>query len=392
LQNRNLQQSNPLRPIAIYLPQFHPIPENDEWWGPGFTEWRNVVKARPRFKGHYQPHLPRDLGYYDLRLEETRIQQANLAKEYGIHGFCYYHYWFNGRRILERPIEEVLSRGTPNFPFMLCWANENWTRIWDGTERNVLLKQEYDDTDAVNHAEYLMRFFLDPRYIKIDGRPVFAIYRDNEIPNVSRYLSIFRDVARTHGLELYLCRFERHSGTRPETPQELGFDAGIEFPPLSPSFSEFTQNFFAQPRTYLNRQFRRAVTKGIDLLGANSPTTKLKIPDAIYDYEQFVEFDLNRKDPLYTVFPGVSPGWDNTARRRDGGATIFRGSNPHSFQKWVMGKAQKFTPKSSEENLFFINAWNEWAEGNHLEPCEKFGLKTLEALRYGLSSKNHDAS
>src|SRR6476620_7799168 len=175
-----------IKPIAIHLPQFHPIPENDEWWGKGFTEWTNVTKAKPLFKGHYQPHLPADLGFYDLRLPEIREQQAQLAKEYGIYGFCYYHYWFNGRRLLERPFEEVFKSGKPDFPFMLCWANENWTRVWDGMNNEVLLAQNYSEEDDRAHIKTLIPYFKDSRYIKINRKPIIAIYRSSSLPNPKR--------------------------------------------------------------------------------------------------------------------------------------------------------------------------------------------------------------
>jgi len=179
-----------LRPIAIHLPQFHPVPENDDWWGKGFTEWRNVVQARPRFRGRYQPHIPADMGFYDMRFPEVRQQQAHLAQEYGIYGFCYYHYWFNGRRILERPVQEILESGDPDFPFMLCWANENWARVWDGSDKSVLLGQEYSEDDHRAHAEALMPYFKDPRYIRINNKPVFAIYKDGDIPDPDRLCEI----------------------------------------------------------------------------------------------------------------------------------------------------------------------------------------------------------
>jgi lipopolysaccharide biosynthesis protein len=191
-----------VKPIAIVLPQFHPIPENDLWWGEGFTEWRNVVKAAPRFQGHYQPHLPKHLGFYDMRLRETREAQADMARRHGIYGFCYYHYWFAGRRILERPVEALLESDKPNFPFMLCWANENWTRNWDGGFDQVLLAQHYSTDDFVRHARYLLPFFKDPRYIRVGDRPVFAIYKDDGIEEIDACLSAFRDELRTHGLDV----------------------------------------------------------------------------------------------------------------------------------------------------------------------------------------------
>ena len=185
-----------IRPIAFYLPQFHPTPENDEWWGKGFTEWTNVTKARPLFPGHYQPQLPADMGFYDLRLPEAREAQAALAREYGIHGFCYYHYWFNGRRILERPFNEVLASGKPDFPFCLCWANENWTRVWDGGEKNVLLEQKYSHEDDLAHIESLIPAFRDERYIRIDGKPLFLVYRTGLLPNPARTAEIWREAAK----------------------------------------------------------------------------------------------------------------------------------------------------------------------------------------------------
>ncbi|NCC74358.1 MAG: hypothetical protein EOM06_13330 [Sphingobacteriia bacterium] len=230
-----------IRPIAIYLPQFHPIPENDEWWGKGFTEWRNVVKAKPRFNGHYQPHLPADLGYYDLRLEETRMAQEALAKQYGIYGFCYYHYWFNGKRLLNEPIDRKMKDPKENLPFMFCWANENWTRAWDGGEQEILIEQKYSHEDDVNHIRALIPYFKDERYIKVDGKPVFIIYKDALFPDIQRTLKIFREEAGKHSLELYLCRFDRDRHTKISNPEQLGFDAAIEFQPLSPSCRAFLE-------------------------------------------------------------------------------------------------------------------------------------------------------
>lgn len=216
--------------IAFYLPQYHPIPENSAWWGTGFTEWKNVSKALPLFKGHYQPHLPADLGFYDLRLPEARIAQADLAREYGIHGFCYYHYWFNGRRILERPFNEVLASGSPDFPFCLCWANENWTRTWDGGSADILLQQDYSDEDDRNHIRSLLPALADSRYIRVDGKPLILIYRTELLPNPERTSDIWRSESYTAGIgELYLARVE--SFTSGIEPASIGFDAAVEFAP-----------------------------------------------------------------------------------------------------------------------------------------------------------------
>ena len=197
--------SNKIKPIAIYLPQFHPIPENDEWWGKGFTEWTNVTKAQPRFEEHYQPHLPADMGFYDLRLDEARIAQEALAKAYGIYGFCYYHYWFNGKRMLHEPLDKKLKNPEENLPFMMCWANENWTRVWNGGERDVLLKQEYSFDDDYKHILHLIPYFKDDRYIKVNDKPIFIIYRPKFFPDIGKTIEIWRAEAKKAGFpDLYI--------------------------------------------------------------------------------------------------------------------------------------------------------------------------------------------
>jgi lipopolysaccharide biosynthesis protein len=193
--------SNKIKPIAIYLPQFHPIEENDLWWGTGFTEWTNVTKATPRFEGHYQPHLPADLGFYDLRLQESRLAQEAMAKAYGIHGFCYYHYWFNGKKILQQPLERKIKNPNENLPFMMCWANENWTRNWNGGDNQILLQQEYGFEDDKAHIEHLIPYFKDDRYIKVDGKPVFIIYRPRLFPDIQKTITIWRDAVKKAGFE-----------------------------------------------------------------------------------------------------------------------------------------------------------------------------------------------
>ncbi len=219
------------RAIAFYLPQFHPIPENDQWWGKGFTEWTNVIKARPLFKNHYQPHLPADLGFYDLRLPETRKAQADLARQHGIHGFCYYHYWFNGKRLLERPLDEVLTSGQPDFPFCICWANENWTRRWNGEDQDILIKQTYSSEDDLNHIRTLIPYFRDHRYIKVNGRPLILIYRVSSLPHPAQTAAIWRREAIRAGFpDLYLCTVVS-LGTLDFDPASIGFDSAVDFPP-----------------------------------------------------------------------------------------------------------------------------------------------------------------
>ena len=222
----------PERPklLAFYLPQFHPIPENDEWWGTGFTEWRNVMKAKPQFPGHYQPHVPSELGFYDLRVPEVRERQADLARQFGIHGFCYYHYWFHGKRLLETPFNEVLASGSPDFPFALCWANEEWTRNWDAQTGRVLMEQRYSEEDDRAHIQWLIKAFTDSRYIKIDGRPLVLIYRAKKLPDARRTTDLWRSEAHRAGFpDLYLCKVESHGDY--DAPESDGFDANVAFFP-----------------------------------------------------------------------------------------------------------------------------------------------------------------
>jgi lipopolysaccharide biosynthesis protein len=357
--------------MAFYLPQFHPIPENDEWWGAGFTEWTNVAKAKPLFKGHHQPHLPADLGFYDLRTPESREQQAELARAHNIHGFCYWHYWFNGRRILERPFDEVLRTGRPDFPFMLCWANENWTRTWDGGEQHKLLVQDYSADDDKNHIRSLFPAFEDDRYVRIDGKPVFGVYRTSLIPDMARTAEIWREEARRAGVgELYLVRVDAHELVR-QSPLAVGLDAAIEFhPDLFNLKLERVRPML--PIRAFNRAFR--------------PDHNLRHHD-FHRYEDLVHAAIERQKspPGWTLFPGLTPGWDNSPRRAIS-SRILLGSTPELYREWLESIVANFKPPSPEENLLFINAWNEWAEGNHLEPDARWGTAYLEATKAALGS------
>lgn len=356
-----------IRTIAFYLPQFHPIPENDEWWGRGFTEWRNVVKARPLFSGHYQPHLPADMGFYDLRLPEVRKAQAKLAREHGIHGFCYYHYWFNGRRILERPFNEVLGSGDPDLPFCLCWANENWTRIWDGGEKNVLLEQKYSHEDDLVHIESLIPSFRDDRYIRVDGKPLFLVYRTALLPSPLKTTQIWREAARQAGIkDLYLVRVESHGDCT--DPREIGFDASVDFAPfnglppplLRGPFSSLLAKFGMFPKAFGNHR--------------------------IVEYQSVANNLMNQADPGFKRFQCVTPSWDNTARRDQDGVVLLE-ATPVRYEKWLRTSIKKTLERfSGDEQLVFVNAWNEWAEGNHLEPDLKWGRAYLEATLRAVST------
>lgn len=357
------------RVIAMYLPQFHPTTENNEWWGKGFTEWTNVTKAKPLFRNHYQPHLPTDLGFYDLRVSETRIEQAELAKQYGIDGFCYYHYWFHGKRLLERPFNEVLESKEPNFPFMLCWANESWTRAWDDSENKILIKQEYSEEDDYNHINYLLPIFEDPRYIKIDGKPVFIIYRSTNIPRLEQMVKIWREQAAKRGLELYLCRFESY-GEEGEHYQQGLFDASLEFQPHSLTKSSYnSKNLGLRATNKISRM----------IIGRN-------IIKNTRSYSGYVDYISNTPDPVYKCYPCVVPMWDNTARK---GRSFFAfvKSTPQLYKRWLKHALNRKN-YSEEENLVIVNAWNEWAEGNHLEPCRKWGHQYLQATKEAIEEYN----
>lgn len=361
------------RVIAFYLPQFHPVPENDEWWGKGFTEWTNVVKAKPRLKGHYQPHLPADLGFYDLRLPEARAAQAQLAAAYGIHGFCYYHYWFNGRQVLERPVNDIWKSGEPDFPFCLCWANENWTRRWDGQDSEVLLEQRYALADDLAHIRSLIPLFLDPRYIRVMDRPLFLLYWASQLPEPQKTTDLWRREVERAGLKgLFLVRVESHDETG--DPRALGFDCSVEF---QPRWSQFCDLRIRRRKWWHRRKLRTAEPEYFD--------------NFICDYEDVAKTALRDPLPTYPRIPCVCPGWDNSPRREKG-AIILTNSTPEKYEYWLQevvnrararlgpGENHGITP----ESLIFINAWNEWAEGNHLEPCQRWGRKYLEATQRAL--------
>jgi lipopolysaccharide biosynthesis protein len=349
------------RHLAFYLPQFHPIPENDDWWGPGFTEWVSVSKARPLFPGHRQPHLPGALGFYDLRLAETRAAQAALAGAHGIDGFVYYHYWFTGRRLLNRPFDEVLASGEPNFPFALCWANESWTRAWDGRSRDVLIEQRYDDDRT--HARWLTSAFSDPRYIRVDGKPLFLIYRASRLPNAARTTDILREEATKAGIgDLYLARVESFGDERSD-PGAIGFDASVEF---APDWEVLAGGVGQRARSGLRR---------IASLGRDRPWQT-------HDYGALAS-KMRAKPPVqHTRFPCVTPRWDNTPRRGRTGLALV-GDTPDLYRDWVTWATRTAPSTPGGQSLVFVNAWNEWAEGAHLEPDREHGTSYLEAHRDG---------
>ena len=360
-----------IKPIAIHLPQFHPIAENDAWWGKGFTEWTNVTKATPRFKGHYQPHLPADLGFYDLRLEEARMAQEAMAKQYGIYGFCYYHYWFNGKKILQEPIERKLKNEKEDFPFMLCWANENWTRAWDGLDREVLLKQDYSEEDDVSHMQHLCAtFFKDERYIKHEGKPVFLVYRPTLFPDIKKTIATWRKVARENGIgELHLGYMQSWGFTA--APESLGFDFAVEFQPKFPAPIPIKKSFKERIILHLKRFFLKKKDS--------------EISDRHFDYHTFVKMQIQNQFKS-NVSPCLVPMWDNSSRRKTN-AFIFTNESPEYYGEWLSHIKSNYPWSENKEKYLFINAWNEWAEGNHLEPCQKWGSQYLEKTKQVLENE-----
>jgi len=351
---------SPVRAIAFYLPQFHPIPENDRWWGKGFTEWVNVARARPNFSGHQQPHIPADLGFYDLRVAETRQQQAELAAAAGIHGFCYYYYWFAGKQLLQRPLAEVLHSGEPDFPFCVCWANENWTRSWDGKSGEVLIGQQHSEADHRDFIHSLLPMFRDRRYIRVNGRPLLLIYRIDIIPDVRQAVEIWRNECRQAGLPDPWLVAVQSFGIGDPTP--FGFDAAVEFPPHGTDFG-----------WHCNADYRERMLNP-DFTGH------------IIDMQKVVDVSVQRPVPDYPLLRGVMPRWDNTARRQNS-SLIFVNSEPTLYQHWLTRMiAYTCRQFSGEERLLFINAWNEWAEGCHLEPDRDSGHAWLEATSRALQS------
>ena len=351
------------RAVAFYLPQFHPIPENDEWWGPGFTEWTNVAKARPLYPGHRQPALPADLGFYDLRLPEVREAQSVLAERYGVEAFCYWHYWFGrGRRVLERPFAEVLAGKAPTVSFCLGWANQTWTGIWHGAADRVLLEQTYPGPeDDRAHFDAIVGAFRDDRYLRVGGRPVFYVFRPEELPDAAAFVDRWQGMARAAGLEgLYLVAESSDllgRGPKYVTGAADGFDASVYI--RLPADTG--------PRQVLAMRAKRKVLRGLEVY----PYADRPLP---------MPGDL---DPAHYL-PAVYPNWDNTPRSGRRGL-VLHGSSPERFGPHVRAAVGALASRPADERLLWVKSWNEWAEGNHLEPDVRFGHGWLETLHQELT-------
>jgi lipopolysaccharide biosynthesis protein len=357
-------QSSHLKYIALYLPQFHAIPENDEWWGKGFTEWTNTKPMKPLFEGHYQPHEPvDDLGYYDLSDVGVMVKQAELAKSYGISGFCYYYYWFNGRTLLEKPLRNMLNDARVAIPFCLCWANHNWTRRWDGRDQEMLLEQTYDETTYARFIDDLAPYLSDERYIRVDDKPVLLVYQAEQVQNPRKAVEIWRAHARSkYGTDLYLICVQQSSETH---PADFGYDAAVDFTPKWRSEDALPHSDYPK---YL----------------------KDETSAVFFDYRKNTLKSVLRSEQ-YKLYRCVYPMWDNSPRRKGTGAFIVVNSSIELFRRFLI-EMSKLTVSSFEpaERFLFINAWNEWAEGTHLEPCKKHGDSLLRICRE-ISSMPRDA-
>lgn len=357
-----------LKPIAFYLPQFHPIPENDRWWGEGFTEWTNVKKAKPLFPGHEQPVEPGELGYYNLLDPKIRIKQAKLAKEHGIYGFCYWHYWFgNGKTLLEKPLQQVINSGEPDFPFCLGWANESWTGIWHGSPDQILMEQEYPgDEDIRQHFDFILPAITDSRYISVDGKPFFLIYRPKSHPKLERFIELFNKLAVKNGFDGF--HFVAANVSEGWSLTENGFSAWV--PPY-------------HHRVVWGRR-TNPLKRVIDWIrnGENVPSGE---PEHVYAYSRAMKY-FNPKNSDKVCYPIIVPNWDNSPRSGER-AVIFTGSTPKLFKQHLEEALQITQINPRSQQIVMIKSWNEWAEGNYIEPDKKWGRAYLETMHQVLMEK-----
>lgn len=380
-------QNNLLKIIAFYFPQLHAIRENDEWWGKGFTDWDNVRKAKPLFRGHNQPRVPASYNYYDQSLLQTIRWQTELAANFGVWGFCHYHYWFDGKQMLETPTNLLLQTKNINMPFCLAWANETWSRRWDGQDHYILQQQTHDpDIEKWrHHFTYLIKAWSDERAIRISGKPLFIIYRPAKIIDTAGMFDFWQQEARKHGIDgLYFATMKQYD--MPDDDCIKNYDAVIQFQP-----------FEAMKIIAHNSARATVIKKFLQRFGAALPRA---IENSIYkaskewgrptmvDYDEVWSRIVERpKENAITTYPGAFVDWDNTARYGHQ-ATIFKGATPERFECWLSKLLQRVAADTTQEPLVFLNAWNEWSEGAYLEPDEKYGSGYLNAVKSAITNCN----
>lgn len=368
----------PAKLIALYFPQLHTIPENDEWWGEGFTDWINVKSATPKYDGHHQPRIPLNRTYYDQSRVDTIRRQIEIARKYGVYGFCHYHYWFDGKQLLEKPTNIMLDNKDLEMPFCLSWANETWSRRWDGRDHQILIQQRHPPVRErwEAHFNYLIKAWSDERAIKVNGKPVFIIYRPHRIPELEQMLDFWREKAIKNGLEgLYFIVQKQYE--LPNTECLRGFDAVFQFQPFESIFSPGFDTTSVRNDWWF-KMLRSLPEYAQDIL--RSIQGKLVKELTFHDYDTVWEHLLKeRPEPGKVTYPGAFVDWDNTARYKNR-ATIFKGASPERFQHWFSKLVGAMEHRNLPENFIFLNAWNEWAEGAYLEPDERHGYRYLEAV------------
>lgn len=373
--------------IAFYLPQFHNIPENSEWWGEGFTEWTNVKKAKPLFENHAQPRVPLNNNYYDLLDDAPKIWQAKIAKEHGIYGFAYYHYWFGGRMLLEKPMEQMLANKDIDIPFCISWANETWTKAWIGNERKVLILQKYGDkAEWVEHFNYLLQFFKDDRYIKIEGKPLFIIYRPEVIHCLREMLDCWSEEAQKNGFPGMSFAYQTNDFNNIPDKDDSIFDYDIEFQPILAvhNMNKEKFKFLRQCKRKISRFVESRMGMDIDRLGRNTINKIMNYNRISYDavWKEILRMEPSSKKSI----PGSFVGWDNTPRYGER-ASVYVGDSPSKLKSYMSSQIKNAKNKYHSEYIFMY-AWNEWAEGGYLEPDTRFGFGNLRAIRDALIENN----
>jgi len=369
--------------IAFYLPQFHSIPENDKWWGEGFTEWTNLKKAKPLFEDHYQPRIPLNNNYYNLLEDDVMEWQVNLAKKHGVHGFCFYHYWFNGHLLLEKPLKNFLNNNNIDFPFCMSWANVEWTQAWVSKEDNVIMKQEYGDkSNWKEHFDYLLPFFKDSRYIRVDDKPMFTIYKPDEIKHCKEMMEYWDELAKNNGLKGITFVFQHYSSLINKNFDPKMFDYGIEYEPF---YSFYTYDNKLKKVAINIKHAVEYVARKVLRKNIISIRSVLRKEDYNKVWDKIIERGKKHRGDL-NLFPGAFVDFDNTPRRANKGI-VATGANPQDFEKYLSRHINNAKNNYKQEYMFLF-AWNEWTEGGYLEPDSKYGYEYLEAIENALKENS----